>query len=272
MQLDLRTCCARFVRRLLTPRHIGAAAALAAMLFFTADSLAAPINYGDFDDIPPGAVMYLDVTESSATDPTPLYGEPDVLVNTIDFDPLEFAAVSTGLGPLDITDGQLNFTVMTVPGAGLDSFFFSEGGDYSLSGLGGIGTSVSASLSVRVEILEVDNEPLPAPIVLVDSDFFYNDLDLSGGPTGLKFWDLDVFMDFGPAIDFLDPELGVTKAEVAIDNQLTANSQRNSGAFIAKKDFKGVPGGDLDPNEIPEPTAAVLLLTGVFGVSARRRR
>ncbi len=272
MHLDVHNSRAHLARRLPTPRSVGALAATAVTLFFSAAVFAAPINYGDFSDIPPGAVMYLDVTESSATDTPPLYGEPDVLVNTIDFDPFGFAAISTGVGPLDITDGQLNFTLMTLPGAGLDSFFVSEGGDYSLSGIGGAGTSVSASMSVRVEIIEVDNEILPAPIVLTDSDFYFNDLAMAGGPTGLKFWDLDVFMDFGPAIANLNPELGVTKAEVAINNQLTASSEPQSGAFIAKKDFDGTPGGDLDPDVIPEPTAAVLLLTGVMGLAGARRR
>src|SRR5215510_6970817 len=52
---------------------------------------AASINYGSF----PGAtVMYTDVTESSVTDPVPLFGAPVVSGDSIDFTPVNFAASS----------------------------------------------------------------------------------------------------------------------------------------------------------------------------------
>ena len=53
----------------------------------TGASLAAPINYGDFSDIPPGAVMYTDVTETANTpgDSEPLFGAPVVSGNALRF-------------------------------------------------------------------------------------------------------------------------------------------------------------------------------------------
>ena len=48
-------------------------AAALVSLCFAPSSFAAPINYGDF---PGTSVTFLDVTEDSATDPTPLFGAP----------------------------------------------------------------------------------------------------------------------------------------------------------------------------------------------------
>ena len=87
----------------------------------------AAIMYGDFDDIPPGVVMYTDVTESSATDPIslPLFGAPTIVANDLDFDPMSFGATAP-IGPstADLTDGQLNFGFTALPGRGLSGLAF----------------------------------------------------------------------------------------------------------------------------------------------------
>src|SRR5687767_14410645 len=85
--------------------------ALALVLVLTASTLcsAATISYGNFG--PVNGVMFNDVKESSGTDDVPLYGPPDVFPTGMDFDPTSFVATANG-GDEDITDGQLNFTVM----------------------------------------------------------------------------------------------------------------------------------------------------------------
>ena len=67
-------------------------AASAFLLIATAmcrTSLGAAINYGSFMGTD---VTYVDVTESSATDPVPLFGAPSVSGNSIDFNPVGFDA------------------------------------------------------------------------------------------------------------------------------------------------------------------------------------
>lgn len=230
-------------------KQLTATFAAVALVSLLSATQAAPIAYSDASDIPPGVLTYTDIEEDSATDPIPLFGAPDVSVNTLDFDPSGFVSTTTG-GPLDITDGQLNFGFNALPNTGVTSLLFEEGGDYSFTGVGGAGTTVSASLLVSVKILEVDHVTLATPIVVNKSMSFSADMGTEG--VGADFWDFGLLVELGAAIA-PGYQHGVTLAEVVLNNQLTSNSEEDSAAFIAKKDFTVTPGGDLDPNEIPEP-------------------
>eukprot|EP00752_Nemacystus_decipiens_P016623 g14863.t1 len=211
----------------------------AGLALATATNSDAATNYGDFSDIPPGSVMYLDVTESSGTTPAPSYGAPDITGNLLDFDPTVFAADATD-GDSELIDGQLNFDVMADDGFAISSLLVTEGGDYSLFGTGSGATQVAAALSVSVEILEVDGLVVGPPndgglnVSFTDS--------FTGTPQLLDDWSLAALVDFDAILadNNIDFVLGVTKAEVVIDNQLIAISEDLSTAFIAKKDFKTV--------------------------------
>lgn len=228
---------------------------------------AAPINYGDFSDIPPGAVMYLDVTESSGTDATPLFGGPTITGDTLDFNPKGFVAFA-GSGGSDITDGQLNFSIESFPGTGISSIMFRESGDYSLLGTGSAATMVSGGISVRVEIIEVDGVALPSPIdVVANASISAN---LVSGPATLSPWSLGLFVDLGPALTNIPHNLGVTKANVVLDNLLAAISETSSTALIAKKDFKIIP--TIEGNPIPEPASLALFTLGAACVFRRGNR
>ena len=82
-------------------------------LAFQSQVSAVVIPYGDFLGT---NIMYLDVTEDTRDSPNALFGAPSILGDTLDFDPLSFAAQvssTTGTSASDIVDGQLNFTVMS---------------------------------------------------------------------------------------------------------------------------------------------------------------
>ncbi len=241
----------------------------AAMLAFnTTSSLAVPINYGDFGPDPPGVTMYLAVTESSATDPVPpgRYGPPDLIGNVLDFDPTEFVAFATASN-LDITDVQLNFTVMTLPGTAVQSLSISEEGDYTLFGSGTGVTQVAAGLAIQVDILEVDGVLLPGPLSVSASDSL--SFDLINDPGVVEPWSNGLTIDLLAALNLAEIpfELGVTKAKVVIDDQLLAISEPNSIAFIAKKDFT------IDVEAVPEPTSLAMMMIAIaaYGVAFRRR-
>lgn len=231
------------------------------------------INYGDFDDfLNGGGIGYVSVTESTGTDTPPLYGEPDVVVNELDFDPKTFTADVSGLAPPDITDGQLNFGFYALPGAGVSSFLFNESGDLTLFGIGTDESEVAYSLRVDLTVLEVDGVAV-SPFSLSATEAGSVDLTQVPDPGLGVEWALSVFLDLGPELlqRGFGPDALVTYGEVVINDTLTAISEERSLAFIAKKDFKAEPGGDLVPDAIPEPTTLALILAGVALAAPRRR-
>src|SRR5215213_3936096 len=105
---------------------------------FSTVANAASISYGNFGPVPPG-VTFLNVTETSTPpDPLPLYGPPTVFSAGLDFNPVGFSAGGAA-GSGDITNGQLNFTVMAPD---VNVINVAEAGDYTLVGFGTPATQV----------------------------------------------------------------------------------------------------------------------------------
>lgn len=235
--------------------------ALVAAFLLTSTTLhAATISYGNFGPIPPG-VSFVDVKESSGTDAVPLYGAPDPFVVGLDFDPASFVATVAG-GGADITDGQLNFTVMgnTAPGGpivGINAISLTEGGDYSLVGTGTAASQAFAGAIIAAKIVQIDGLPVTPINLNSNASVNYN---LVANPGAVQPWSLGTTVNVNAALVGLGVpfKVGATKIEVAINNQLVAISEPASVSFIAKKDFViGIiprPGG-----EIPEPNTLVLL-------------
>jgi hypothetical protein len=251
----------------------GIAVAVAGFLTVGAAS-AAVINYGNFP-VPPSGITFQNVTESSGTDAVPLYGPPSPFVTGLDFNPTTFVSSATN-GAIDVTDGQLNFTIKGVVvspgnGAGVNGFSITEGGDFSLLGVGTNATQALAGVSIHATVTEIDGVPV-APIVLTPQNASVG-FNLVSNPGLLQPWSL------GTGFGNIDAQLtaagktftiGATKVDVVIDDSLNALSQAGSSAFIAKKDFVLTTDTDIS-GVLPEPTSAVVAGLFLCGFASRRR-
>lgn len=238
---------------------------LTALSGATSTGNALPINYGDFGpDVPHGSTTYLDVTESSGTDPVPLFGPPTIAGDTLCFSPQGFVSFATD-GQSDITDGQLNYGFTMLPGTAMSTLLVTEAGDYSLFGSGTPTTQLASALWATVRILKVDGTPLASPVDVTMSTSTVRDL-ISDGPVVLAPWSQDLLIDLDSVLlanDILFT-LGATQAIVVIDNTLLTISEDESVAYLAKKDFY------IEGTKIPEP--ATLFLATLSGLAMIHRR
>jgi PEP-CTERM motif len=251
-------------------------ASCVALLGFSPPALAGSITYpGPFS--PPGSgITFQPVIESSGTDPVPLYGPPHVASPiALDFDPLGFVATASG-GATDITDGQLNYTITSLfvnnnNGVGIASIALAEAGDYTLTtaGAGTAATRVIAGADMYVKVDAIDGNTLVNPIVLnfPSSSITKN---LIANPGILQPWNLGFTFPIQSQLTSMQIPfaVGATKVEVVIDDQLIAQSETQSLAFIAKKDFVNSVGTVIhgDPF-VPEPSTIALATLGSLAMA-----
>jgi hypothetical protein len=242
-----------------TPRRVLSAGTLAMGLtvvaLLTQLASGATINYGNFGPVPPG-VSFLQVEESSGTDPVPLYGPPTPFATGLDFNPANFLATAAG-GTVDITDGQLNFTVLsTLP---ITTLNLSERGDYTLGGSGTAVTEVKAGAIILATVKAINGINV-APINLppVNGSVGFN---LAANPGIAQPWSIGAVLNVAGQVP------GATRIDVAINNAMLAVSQTSSVALIAKKDFI------FRVGTIPEPTTVLMTLSAlIIGFTALRKR
>ena len=248
-------------------------AAFALTASFSTRVQADPINYGDFEGT---TVWYRKVTEdaNSVGDEPPLFGEPTVSGDTLDFDPVGFSASAAGAGGNDVTDGNLIFDVEAKPGTAIPTLRIHEAGDTTLAGFGSNATFTSVVTHLFVEIYEVDGVGIDNINLQGDINFspsggdFGLGTDGSGGPTFSTSWYGQITFSLGQALTDagISYERGATKVSVNLDNVLVALSEDGTTSVIAKKDFEGL------KIEIPEPTTVAMALCGLIGLALAHRR
>ncbi len=247
-------------------------------------AFAAPVFCGGanticYDDWMGSSVMWTGIQETVlSADDAPataldgLYQAPigNASGTSLLFDPSSFEAQSTsGTPAIDVTHSLLNATIMSAPSAApLDSITISESGDYSFVGFGGSSaTGISGTISGQIIILE--STAFGTTPTVFDIDNIDGVLSVSTGGSTIPGGHFDTFDAAGPGavnwtIDyFLDLSgLGVTKAEIQLDNILSASSEPTTSSLIQKKVSLFV---------VPEPGTAVLVSLGLVGLAVRRR-
>jgi hypothetical protein len=234
---------------------------LALLGVFSAATQAASINYGDFGPVPPG-VSFLGVTESSGTDPVPIYGPPSAFSVGLDFDPTNFVA-TTSSGGADITDGQLNLTVTA--NAGIGSISLQEAGDYTLAGVGTPATSVLAGAVIFATVTQINGANV-APINLAPVN---GSVGFALPPAAItQPWSLGLSVNVTAqlAAQGFNASQRATRIELAVNNTLVATSEPGSVAFMAKKEFR------LSTGVIPEPASAGLMGVALCALAAAARK
>jgi hypothetical protein len=265
--------------------------AFALLLAASHSAVGATINYAN--PAPGATVLYTDVSESSLTDPVPLFGAPSVAGDSIDFNPQGFGAFASN-GGVDITDGQLLFKVTAKPTFAINAISFAEAGITTLTGLGSNVTHTDVSANGNLDIYEVDGvgiNTVKVPIHLLFTPLTAAPPALPGDPPGTS-GTFQLVADAGLGLSSLPwtgAQLinlnqiltnkgiqftkGATKIGIDLDNGLIAQSELGTLALIDKKDFGGVsitinpPGGG--PNG-PEPTSLVLACLGFLGLAGAR--
>jgi hypothetical protein len=235
-----------------------------------------------------GAMDYSLISESSMTDPVPLYGPPTAYGQmTLSFGSgMNFGSYSSGAGGVDITDGKLFVQMAPIPGGIMDVVTVSEIGSYAIAGAGGTSaTQVNAACNgltfsvTGVDGVSIDGPTVTTPMiyklitgtVVIPSEGILPDgpgvTPLSSPITthGLGTW------YGGATIKLTDLLIGtewegenVTQATLVFDNVLTSQSEAGTVAYIDKKQLWIT----------PEPGTFVLLsiaALGLVGYVWRRR-
>jgi hypothetical protein len=203
--------------------------------------------YGNLMGTDVGEVDFINITESSDTDPVPLFGPPTRSGNRLFFTPTNFTSAAED-GASDTTAGIMSMSVVADEGYYLAQITIMEMGDYLLTGIGSEATFADVSATLTVDpgnmVAGMGFTPSP-PFVLPDSGSYDGTvtIDLSG--------------------------LNLTQIDLTFDNVLQTGSEAGTAASI-QKNIGVLP--SLDVTVIPEPGCLCLLAVGACLHLLRRKR
>jgi len=215
----------------------------------TVPAWGATAGYPDMPGSSEGDVDFIDISETSNTDPLPLFGEPTRIGNQLFFFPTSFVSTSTdgNLGMTDETSSTLSVTIVAGEGYYIQSITFSELGDYILTGIGTDATfaSVTGTMTANPGNLVANLDIVPAPPYYSPGSGAYQGyavIDLSG--------------------------MDLTQVELTVGNILQTGSEPHTTASI-QKNIISAP--TIDVKVIPEPGCLFLLALGGAALIRRRR-
>ncbi|HPF41311.1 MAG TPA: PEP-CTERM sorting domain-containing protein [Phycisphaerae bacterium] len=223
-------------------------------IFATSAIHAAPINYGDFIGAGVGEADFLNVTEDSATDLTPLFESPLFSPNGLSFAPVAFASSTAGAAT-DSTIATLTMTIRADAGFQIGRIIIDETADATLAGVGTAATFASIGTAVEVEDL------VPGLGGVINDNVVFGPGDYFELPPA-------IFVDIDGALVIDLTGLGVSQARLTLTHSLNTGSEMGTTSFIQSKTF----GIDVESATIPEPSAIALLGVGALGLLRRRVR
>ncbi len=212
--------------------------------------------------------MYLDVTESNATDEQK-FGAPEIFGDELNFNPTNFRAQSSGAAVIE--DSQLNMTIMSnSPDVLVKQVIINEAGDFTLSGLGNAQAEATVGTNVEFTVTHVDGNVL-SPLCVGSAQLVFTpnsngEFMLPADQGTAVPWTGRLDYDVDALLASCGVDGSATKVEVVLDNTLTAVAADGGAAFIAKKDFRGL------TITVPEPSSLGLLLVSFGALSAFIRR
>ena len=222
-----------------------------ALLALASVSVGGTFNYGDYAGSAPGQADFLNVREESLTDPGPLFGSPARVGNALTFSPVSFAAAAQN-GSQDVTAGTLRLDIDAGAGYLLEEVTIQEFGDYLLAGGGTAATFAQVAGTVTIEALD-GPETIIADLLAAPTPPYALPADLGGGTwTATKTVDLS--------------GLGFRRVSLSFADELSAESEAGTTAFIEKKDISGL------LIVVPEPASAALIGVGACLGLLRRRK
>ena len=212
-----------------------------------------------YDDLAGDNVLFTNISEESNTDPLPLFDAPIVSGDALSFNPTAFRAPSEG-GVSNATTSILTVDITAKPGLVLESIVVHAQGDFTLAGIGGVGTSALADMQGIVMLLETLAGPATGPEGLDTDSVSFNLLD--DGVTIPGEWETSLEMDLAA----LGLPSNTTKVRIELTLALESFSEATSAANMAVKDVVAV-----SATAVPEPATLGMLLAGAGTVLFRRR-
>ncbi len=213
-------------------------AALLLIAFVAAPVGADTISYPDSES---SQFFFTNLTETSLNDTLPLFGDPIVNGNNLEFGEPGFLAFASG-GPFEFIDGRLTVTVTSKDGDSITGFELLETGTYE-------GTGVDLDIFVS-----------GIGFATADGEIYQDDFQFTRNTAGSGIWNGAINIEFDNPVDSFS---------FVVDNQLFVRGGSESAATVNKDNIR------LTVNTttaIPEASTAVLIFGAAFAGGFIRRR